>query len=163
MLVNLSTMEQINEDEYSDSEVENIVESELNERDCGYFPVRVTDVKLFDTLGIPPAMTLPGVLLFGDPEPQVRTIRHETIHYKQYKELGFVGFLPLYFLHIGTAVPYFYFKKKERSFSEAVELAYFANPFEREAYEQQCNPDYLRTRRHYAWRKFIKKSYSAED
>lgn len=68
-------------------------------------------------------------------------IQHESIHSAQQKELLWIGFYILYFLEF------------------LVKLAYFGNwfyayrriSFEREAYEYQDSPDYLKTRKFYHW------------
>ena len=63
-------------------------------------------------------------------------INHETIHWQQYKELLIIGFVILYF--------FYHFKN-----------GYDNNPFEREAYDNDNNLNYLKTRKHYAWRAYV--------
>ncbi len=70
-----------------------------------------------------------------------RTRRHETIHFQQWIELGVLGFLLLY------PVFYLYGLLKYRDKVRA----YRAIPFEREAYENDGDSEYLRTRRRMAW------------
>lgn len=137
-------------------------EEELLKKDCGLFPIHINGVKIFDRLGLPPAATLPFVLLFGDKNPQTITIRHETIHYRQYRELLFLGFLPLYFLHIISAFLYFKIKYRGASLNntEILDITYHANPFEREAYENQHDSNYLKNRKRFAWLSFVKDSFS---
>ena len=76
-----------------------------------------------------------------------RIRRHETIHYQQQIELLFVGQWILYgvFWLIGL-VRYRSGKK-----------AYYENPFEREAYTQDEDPNYLKTRPMYNWRHYVRK------
>lgn len=73
------------------------------------------------------------------------TRRHETIHYRQWLELGFIGFLILY--------PLFWLilMIKHRNGKKA----YVLNPFEREAYMNDGKANYLSQRKRYAWMKYI--------
>lgn len=66
---------------------------------------------------------------------------HETIHYRQWLELGFIGFLVLY--------PTFWVWHLLRGMSGAE--AYFQIPFEKEAYANQDDIGYLFRRKPYAW------------
>lgn len=70
-------------------------------------------------------------------------ITHESIHTKQMKELLYVGFYLAYmFEYLGKSIWYRNFKKAYKNLS-----------FEKEAYEHQDDPEYLKTRKHYAqWR-----------
>lgn len=69
------------------------------------------------------------------------TINHEAIHSAQMKELGYVFFYFLYLVEwVGRLIC-------------SPENAYRGISFEREAYDNQDNPDYLKTRKHWAqWR-----------
>ena len=71
----------------------------------------------------------------------VATKRHETIHFQQFLELFFVGFVVLYF---------YYWLKNLASGMDG-ESSYFAIPFEREAYDNDWDQDYLRDRKRFAW------------
>ena len=86
-----------------------------------------------------------GLFVFARAKLSETTKLHETIHYKQWLELGFVGFLILY--------PLFWLvlRIKYRSGKKA----YVRNPFEREAYRNEADEDYLINRRPYAWVKYI--------
>lgn len=86
-----------------------------------------------------------GLFVFSRGVMSSETKRHETIHYKQWLELGFVGFLILY--------PLFWLvlRIKYRSGKKA----YVRNPFEREAYTNESDENYLLTRSPYAWVKYI--------
>ena len=74
-----------------------------------------------------------------------RRKRHETIHYKQQLELLFVFQWILYglFWLIGRV-----------KFRDGT-LAYYQNPFEIEAYENDEDPDYLSNRKPYNWRNYL--------
>ena len=73
------------------------------------------------------------------------TKRHETIHFHQQLELFFVGFLILYgFYYLRGVVS----KKTGRE-------AYYANPFEEEAYTHENDLLYLENRPFYHWKKYI--------
>lgn len=71
------------------------------------------------------------------------TMNHESIHTAQMKELGYVFFYLLYFIEwvirLFINMPY----------------AYRAISFEQEAYQNEDNLDYLKTRKHYSWIKYI--------
>lgn len=73
-------------------------------------------------------------------------INHETIHFYQQLELLLIGFWLLY------GGFYLYFRIRGKSH----DAAYYAIPFEREAYNNQYNYQYLLDRRPYAWRKLVK-------
>jgi len=67
--------------------------------------------------------------------------RHETIHFRQWLELGIIGFAFLYglFWLIGLI-----------RFRDA-KAAYRRSPFEVEAYDNEADETYLDNRRWYAW------------
>ena len=130
---------------------------ELHAKDCGCLPYFVTDVKCFDKFGIPPGMTLPGCILYGDERPQNRTIRHEMIHYHQYRELCCVFFLPLYCTNYCCCLAAQGWKRgcccftQDGGCGDVVDASYRENVFELEAYANQENKGYLGRRQHYAW------------
>ena len=66
---------------------------------------------------------------------------HETIHYRQWIELGIVGFMVLY--------PAFWFFNLLRGMGG--EEAYRKIPFEVEAYENDSDIGYIFRRKPYAW------------
>ena len=75
------------------------------------------------------------------------TLVHESIHTAQIKELAYIFFYLWYGIEflirwIGTG-----FSDWDKS--------YRGISFEREAYSNEDNPDYLKTRKHYAWLKYI--------
>jgi len=76
----------------------------------------------------------PFVFYKGDP-PGEKTINHEEIHGRQQKELLLIPFFIIYLI-------------------EAMFRGYRNISFEKEAYSNSSNFDYLKTRKHYAmWRK----------
>lgn len=89
------------------------------------------------------AITL-GFIVFARGELSETTKRHETIHYRQYLELLFIGFLVLYiydFLYAAII--------KRKGFSRE---AYLSIRFEQEAWDCDEYINYLEIRKHYAWR-----------
>lgn len=95
------------------------------------------------------------------------TTRHELIHANQQQEMYVAGFvLSLFLLLLGLsfwsllAIPvYFYWYGIEWLMRWAYyrnrDTAYKNISFEREAYNNQANMDYLRTRKHYAFLNFL--------
>lgn len=73
-----------------------------------------------------------------------KTLNHEEIHTAQMKELLYIFF---YFLYV------FEFIVRLVKIGKWHE-AYRAISFEKEAYENESNMDYLSTRKHYAWFKY---------
>jgi len=84
-------------------------------------------------------------IIYNTIKPDAETINHEQIHSAQMRELLFLGFYLMYV--------YFWIKDfiKYRSSSHA----YYVIPFECEAYESEYNKNYLKTRKHFAWIKFV--------
>lgn len=76
----------------------------------------------------------------GTPGGQ-RTVNHETIHFWQTLELGIIPFYLLYIL----------FWLKNLLVYRDLDKAYHEIPFEREAYGNQENLDYIKERKAYAW------------
>ena len=76
-----------------------------------------------------------------------KIINHETIHFQQALELGVILFYLIYVLeYIVKALLYLNIQK-----------GYYNISFEREAYANDINLDYLKTRKRYNWIKLIKK------
>ncbi len=89
-----------------------------------------------------------GIILFVDETAPIHKqsfIQHERIHSRQYLELLWIGFLLLYLILFIKE----YFKFKDRK------KAYYAIAFECEAYEYEAVPDYLSSRKLYAWKRWI--------
>ena len=95
------------------------------------------------------AIALFPILITSLPKKEVspELINHENIHFKQQLECLLIGF---YFIYIGEFLFYMLrFKNWDR--------AYKYISFEKEAYENETNLDYLRTRKSFAqWRKNAK-------
>lgn len=89
------------------------------------------------------AITLGPVVISRGTMSEV-TRRHETIHFQQYLETGFIGFLVLYLWYFLTACYTYGYSKK----------AYKRIKFEQEAYEHQCDPYYLKNRKRFRWLKY---------
>ncbi len=91
------------------------------------------------------AITL-GPFVFSRGIISEKTKRHETIHYQQYIELLFVGFLAIYvfdFLYAALI--------KRKGFTRD---SYLAIRFEQEAWHCDDYEDYLETRQRFAWRNY---------
>ena len=73
------------------------------------------------------------------------TIHHEKIHIEQQKELLVVFFYILYV--------YYWLKGKIKGLTNSE--AYMLIPFEKEAYENEDNFDYLKSRKKYNWKNYI--------
>lgn len=92
------------------------------------------------------AMNLFGVLFVRNEYKNLLTdkvINHEKIHTAQMKELLYVFFYILYLLEWVVRL----LKQKN---------AYRNISFEREAYDNENNFEYLKTRKHFTWRKYFK-------
>lgn len=75
-----------------------------------------------------------------------RVKRHETIHFMQYKELYFIGFLLVYLYdYLYAAII------KKKGFSRE---AYLAIRFEQEAYDNDYKENYLENRKNFFWKKY---------
>ena len=91
------------------------------------------------------AITLgPIVLSRGTLSERVK--RHETIHFMQYKELYFIGFLLIYLYDYLYAA-----LVKKKGFSRE---SYLAIRFEQEAYNNDHDLEYLEKRQKKAWKKY---------
>lgn len=73
-----------------------------------------------------------------------KMLNHESIHYEQEKELGFIFFYILYFLEWLCKLPIYGV------------YAYENISFEREAYYYEEDFEYLKTRKHFAQWRFYK-------
>ena len=90
------------------------------------------------------AITL-GPIVISRGEMDEVTKRHETIHFQQFLELAFVGFVVLYYG--------FWLWNLIRG--DNGESAYYNIPFEKEAYANHENPVYTLNRKRYAWIRYI--------
>jgi len=90
------------------------------------------------------AITLGPVVISRDKMSEI-TKRHETIHFQQYLETLFIGFLLFYFATWVFGL--FIMRDKEE--------AYRNIPFEKEAYAYQNDENYLQNRKRFAWIHYI--------
>ena len=72
------------------------------------------------------------------------TLNHESIHTEQIKELGYIFFYIWYLIEWLLRLPF--------------GNAYYNISFEREAYTNEKNRNYLQTRKHYSFLKYMKKN-----
>lgn len=82
-----------------------------------------------------------GIAVFSRGKMSDTTRRHETIHYRQWLELGFIGFLILY--------PLLWLIDVASGMSGYD--AYRLSPFEKEAYNNQDDVTYFEKRKLFAW------------
>ena len=75
----------------------------------------------------------------------ITTYNHEKIHLVQQRELWVVGFYLLYV--------WYWLKAKAKRLNGAG--AYYAIPFEKEAYENQSNFKYLNDRKPHSWKNYL--------
>lgn len=75
----------------------------------------------------------------------VTVYNHEKIHLEQQRELWLIGFYLLYV--------WYWLKARLKGLNGR--KAYYAIPFEREAYENDKNLSYLKDRKPHAWKDFI--------
>ena len=87
-----------------------------------------------------------------------KDINHESIHTEQYKDLGYILFLPLYLLEWLIKLPFslFYKQPKDRTISH---IAYKSISLEQEAYYNENDLTYLDNRKRYSWIKYIFSMY----
>lgn len=72
-------------------------------------------------------------------------INHESIHSEQMKELLFIPFYIFYVIEwIFKLIRYWSFK-----------TAYYNISFEKEAYLNECDLNYLKTRKRYSWKDYL--------
>lgn len=101
------------------------------------------------TLG-PFILVKKGTVLSG------QEVNHESIHWEQYKETLVLGFFLVYVLE-------FILKFISPSLTVAEKLSgrsywkrvYRSLSMERESYENQTDPDYIKNRKHFAWLEYI--------
>lgn len=74
------------------------------------------------------------------------TLNHESIHTEQMKEMLYIPFYLWY--AVEWLVKFICYKDGHK--------AYRAISFEREAYDGQSDPDYLKNRKHYRWISYLK-------
>ena len=77
----------------------------------------------------------------GDKELSDVTLNHEAIHSAQWKELWYIGFLLWYVIEWAVRLP--------------KGSAYHNISFEREAYDNEKNLEYLKTRERFTFLKYL--------
>lgn len=87
-----------------------------------------------------------GILFTKRKQLPKSTITHESIHTAQMKEMLWL------FFYLWYGVEYLLV----RLFHKKQNCAYHDISFEEEAHNNDENPDYLKTRKHYAWLKYIR-------
>lgn len=90
------------------------------------------------------AITL-GFFVFSRGVVSESTRRHETIHLHQQIETGFLLFYVLYL--------YYWLKSKVKGIPG--DESYMLIPFEKEAYTNELDQEYLQKRKFWAWTKYI--------
>jgi hypothetical protein len=90
------------------------------------------------------AITLGPIVISRD-EMSETTKRHETIHFQQFLELAFVGF-PIF---------YYGFWLLNLLKGDDSESAYYNIPFEKEAYYNDADQNYLQKRKRFSWIHYI--------
>lgn len=90
------------------------------------------------------AISLAGLVFSRNYLSPVRK-RHETIHFQQQLEMLFVPFFLLYF---------FFWLKGLIEYRDG-KASYYVNPFEREAYINESDENYLATRKRFAWKHYL--------
>jgi hypothetical protein len=88
---------------------------------------------------------LPYVLFLRGIRPSATLIRHECIHLRQQIECLWIFFFLIY--GIDFLIKFIFYRD--------FKMAYRSIGFEREAYDNNLNADYLNTRRPFAWVKYI--------
>lgn len=94
------------------------------------------------------AITIFGFIFIKKGYDSKRLINHESIHVEQYKETLFIGFLLIYALHWLMNVLIY------RNLDEA----YYNIILEREAYANEYDLGYLKTRKRFSWLKYWRKN-----
>ena len=82
-----------------------------------------------------------GPLVFSRGEMSDITKNHESIHWQQYIETGILGFIILYY----TFYLMNYIRYRDGK------IAYYMIPFEKEAYDNDENLEYLENRERWTW------------
>ena len=92
------------------------------------------------------------IFVWSRSEMSETTKRHETIHFKQQVEMLFVF----------QWILYGYFHLRGLLLGLKGSEAYYQNPFELEAYDNESNENYLSERKLYAWVKYGKRDGASE-
>ena len=98
------------------------------------------------------AINLFGILFVrGNAEISEQVIRHETIHTKQMQEMLYIFFYLWYCIEYVYRVFWYAWKVNKTK----AKSAYHALSFEREAYANEHNTEYLKSRKFWNWTKYF--------
>lgn len=145
-------------------------EPSLLHKNLGIFPYFMYNAPLMDWLQWD-GFTLPCAILYATSKPKRSTIRHEMIHYCQYKEMAVLPFIVCYLLwHLIGLLIYLVLvtvdaisgrgnlirlKPQDWKVTEVFNCAnfysYISSPFELEAFTNERKRGYLDTRPPFAW------------
>lgn len=91
----------------------------------------------------------PFIFIKDDGNP--KTVRHEKIHIRQQREFFLLGVIFFYIFYV--LFWFFHLIRLRNS-----QLAYYAIPFEREAYQNDDDESYLENRKWFSWTKYIRET-----
>lgn len=98
------------------------------------------------------AINLFGILFVrGNAVIDDKTIRHEMIHTKQMREMLYIFFYLWYGIEYVYRVFWYAWKVNKKK----AKSAYHAISFEREAYANDRNTEYLKNRKFWGWTKYL--------
>jgi hypothetical protein len=132
-------------------------EDDLIAKDLFLFPIEVTGCRCIANWFGWDGFTAGPVILYADAKPSRVIVRHEHVHYRQFRELLFLPFAVLYVLWtvVGTLLAWWHLRG---SLSEAMHHEYFeTNPFELEARYGERKRGYLGQRSWCAWTRFVRR------
>lgn len=92
--------------------------------------------KIIPIKGFAAMAIFPFIFVRGDKKLSTKTLNHEWIHFSQQKELLIIPFYLIYFIF------WLIYGYKEM-------------PFEKEAYKNSSDENYLKNRKLYSWIKYI--------
>lgn len=112
------------------------------------FPIKITGSRLVDYIGWEEGLCAFIIILFADENPSKHTIRHQMIHYYQWKEMLIFPFIFTYLAFLICSYVLY---------NGDIDKAYRTNPFEIEADFNERDKNYLKNRKYFAWIKYIGK------
>lgn len=102
------------------------------------------------------AINLFGILFVrGNAEISEQVIRHETIHTKQMQEMLYVFFYLWYCIEYVYRLFWYAKKANKKANKKKAKSPYHALSFEREAYANEHNVEYLKNRKFWNWTKYL--------
>jgi len=114
--------------------------------------------KLIPFRGFTALAFYPILFIRKEAELSDRTIRHEKIHHQQQIELLLVGFYFWYAVEYVIRLLIWLDRLNWQEIRVASDLAYHDISFEREAYENEDDPDYLKSRKVFSYTDYIQAS-----